>query len=118
MEQLNINFGALIKNVAVEMYGHEVGAEIRGTITGEYNAERGHCYEEVKPVIVLDRKEIIGGFAYLVAKKSNPKQVAIAQSLNQADVADVLIYNVREIGSEDPAYHVASLEQARQEFGF
>jgi hypothetical protein len=33
-------------------------------------------------------------------------------------VADVLIYNVREIDSADPAYHVKDLAQARAEFGF
>jgi hypothetical protein len=54
--QLGLNFGAIIKNVAVEMYGHEVGEEIRGTITG---SQPGQKYDTVKPVIVLDKKPII-----------------------------------------------------------
>jgi hypothetical protein len=113
MDKLNLNFGQLIKNVAVDMYGHNVGDEIRGTVT---KPDGG--LDVVKPVIVLDKKEIIGGFAYLVAKKSNPDQVGIAQSMVDHSVADCLIYNVREIGSSDPAYAVKDLAQARQEFGF
>jgi hypothetical protein len=113
MEQLGINYGAIIKNVAVDMYGHNVGDEIRGTITGD-----GNQLQEAKPVIVLEKKKIIGGFAYLVAKKSNPDQVAIGQSMVDHNVADVLIYNVREIGSQDPQYAVKDLAQARAEFGF
>jgi hypothetical protein len=47
-----------------------------------------------------------------------PEFVAIAQTFHKPEIADVLVFNARVIGSQDPSYHVANLEQARQEFGF
>ena len=111
--QLGLNFGGIIKNVAVEMYGHNVGDVISGTVTGA-----GNVYEEAKPLVVLEKKPIIGGFAYLVAKKDKPEFVAIAQSMNKPEIADVLVYNARIIGSTNPEYAVKDLAQARAEFGF
>jgi hypothetical protein len=115
MEQLNINFGALIKNVAVDMYGYEVGQEVRAVAF-----VMGQGYNEPKSLTVIDKKETAAGFTYLVSKtnKRGEEMVGVAQAISDRNVADVQIYNARIIGVTDPEFGVESMEQARQELGF
>lgn len=104
MNQMNINFGALIRNVAVDMYGAQVGQEV----TAVYGHKNG-----AEQVLVLERHPIGDHtFAYLVQGKTNPNYIGCAMSYKDGTV---LVDNARVIGSTDPAFHVGSFAQAKEE---
>ncbi len=105
----NTNFGQILKNVNITMYGHLVGDEVRGTVFSNGRYEQAHA------VVILEKKALVAGFAYLVARKDNRAHIWVAQTLNKPDVADVLCFNARVIGSDDPSLGVASMAEARRE---
>lgn len=101
---LNINFGQLIKNVAVDMHGHQVGAEVKGVY--------GHT-DKIDRVVVLEKQQVTGGvFSYLVKGVENPNYIGHACGYKDGTV---LIDNARIIGSDDPQFRVRDFDQARRE---
>lgn len=104
MQQLHIDFGAIIRNVAMEQFGAEVGQEV--------TAVYGHK-ADTEQVLVIEKHKVADSlYSYLVQGKGNPNYIGHAVSYKDGTV---LIDNARIIGSNDPSFRVDSFEQARRE---
>jgi hypothetical protein len=101
----NVNTQEILDQVKLDMYGHDVGAEV----TGVY----GHKTDRTTVVILEKKAGVVEKyFSYLVQGKDDTNYVGAAMTDKDGNV---LIFNARIIGSDDPAFGVDSMEQARSE---
>lgn len=92
---------AIINQVKVDMYGHDLGEEVIGVY--------GHT-KEVTPVIVVDKKyRGHNTFSYLVRGKANPNYLGHAQSYANGTI---LIDNARIVGSDEDGMGVKTMKEA------
>jgi hypothetical protein len=100
-----VNTQAILDQVKLDMYGHDIGAQV----TGVY----GHNTNQVQVVILEKKAGVVEGFfSYLVQGKDDVNYIGCAMSHKDGTV---LIFNARVIDGTDSSMAVDSMEQARAE---